>query len=111
MSRHNTDHDSELRTVRAQHSHRRAIRLVALLSSVALWRVVATPSRTCESLDVPTTDATPALAYFSVTSITLGTRTFVISFSSSNVMTAIVRNRPRCAPTREPLTAAENVPP
>jgi hypothetical protein len=41
----------------------------------------------------------------------VGTQTFVISFSSANVMTAMVRNRLRCAPTGEPLTAAGNVSP
>ena len=111
MNRNNTHTDSEVRTVRAEHSHRRAIQLGALLASVVLWRVPATPSRACESSAAPTTGTTPALAYFSVTSITVGTQTFVISFSSANVMTAIVRNRLRCAPTGEPLTAAGNVSP
>jgi len=84
-------------------THHRGIRLVVLVSSVVLWRVGAMPSRTCESSHAPTTGTTPALAYFSVTSITVGTQTFVISFSSSNVSTSRQRRMCLLEPAVEPL--------
>ena len=92
MNRKQMNDESQVSTVHAVHTHRRAFRLVTMLSSVMLWRVVDMPARTCAAPDPETEDRPPALAYFSVTTVTLGARTFVISFSSSNVLTAVVQS-------------------
>jgi hypothetical protein len=109
MYRNSTHNDSGVHTAQVEHSSRRGVRLVVLVSAVMLWQVTATPSRTCATSDAKTSHATPAFAYVSVTSITLGTRTVTI-FWSSGASTSGVRNRLPCVAPPQRATAAENVP-